>query len=332
MPAASTPAFARPTLTCSDGRRCLSVLAVPLWSGIRRSGLADNLHLVHFGTDRCPTRHAPYGPSDPVAERMLGHPHCRITCLDAVHDLYRQLHLRLHGALASGRLIDNLEAWLCTAATNSAIDQARSLRIRHGALARPVVTRGVPAAAAAELDDPWLVRLLELMLAVAGAPGRGALGGWPLDWLATRKATSTGCPLEVGSAEARAEIAADIRTVLDAVEAVEPGWSYAHLLVPLRNRGTVILATDDDGLDAVRERLCAPADELTEDATYALREMADLLDRGLTPVAALVGAVRRWFGDEHPATAALLGSRARLRRLAESLAADLATDDPRRAA
>ena len=273
-------------------------LASVVWWGTQT--LRVRAHAAR-GARLCPTRFAPYGPADPLAQ----HTNLRCWedgCLGIVHTIYAATSDRLARRAGSDRqaVADRLRyARTVVASQVAELDRAR--RVARGLPARPTRNDGIAgrinealdAAAADPIEARWLVQLFRMIRGYVCRDNRASTA-WPTDAWAAEKCKVDGGVRGLGTQAVRQEILDDIHTVLAESQRVAGrDWVNASILHPLLS---VVDALTDEFSAQLTSRDPDPAEQavLRQFTTrYAAHRR-----RGQHPAGAFRTASLEVFGQE----------------------------------
>jgi hypothetical protein len=250
----------------------------------------------------CRTRFAPYGESDPNGT-MISQACRDLGCLDLVHELLLIVGHRLEARSAQPdveRPADPLR-YANTTVQRAVADLRRSRRVAQGLPAKPSRSDGTAAHVESELrarsphggQVEWFVQLFRLVRSYPCRPG-AAGRRWPLDAWTAEKTKTDRVARAVGSSTARAELAADVRFVLEVTDAVAgASWRYRNITEPLIRGGDTAQPLgemiDDHPLTAPLEK--AAMVRLFEQCYRRLRS------RGVSQMDAFRDAAQRIYGE-----------------------------------
>lgn len=267
-------------------------IAELVWYGTEKLRL--RAHLA-YGTPSCPTRSTPY------IGGFSGSQVCRDDgCIGVMHEVYARTVSRLAQSSATQEIASRMAYARRIVATQVA-DLERSRRVARGMPAKPTRADGIAGRIIAALTADcgaqgralWLTALFRMIRGYACRDQRCS-SEWPLDMWAAEKTRIDGQLRLVGAAGVRAEIRADIATVLATSERVAGRrWVMDSILHPLLMVRVPLAEELERCIPAVEPPL---VDHILASQVQAL--FAELTAAGLDAQSAWRRAVQETTGQE----------------------------------
>ena len=193
------------------------------------------------GASLCPTRFAPYGHADPLAQQA--NLRCwEDGCMGIVHSIYAATSDRLARRAGSDRqAVADRMRYARTVVASQVAELDRGRRVARGLPARPTrndgtagrINEALDAAAAGPTEARWLVQLFRMIRGYVCRDNRTSTT-WPTDAWAAEKCRADGGVRGLGTDAVRQEILDDIHTVLSEAQRVAGrAWVNVSILHPL---------------------------------------------------------------------------------------------------